>query len=167
MLKKPVFQKILNEILWLSLIAIVCIGLLYPIVNLGEYKFLWQTIMFIGIAILYSRWVVFFKEIDYLKNKWVKVFIFLLNFQVIIFTVNRLQEIIPLWETQSLLEFLYHIKRELSLDRTVFFLAYIKNVVLVSGISSCVAIVFLSVRIFSSFFSGNKIRKQEMLNDLK
>jgi hypothetical protein len=95
------------------------------------------------------------------------VFIFLLNFQVIIFTVNRLQEIIPLWETQSLLEFLYHIKRELSLDRTVFFLAYIKNVVLVSGISSCVAIVFLSVRIFSSFFSGNKIRKQEMLNDLK
>ncbi|MEI6311541.1 MAG: hypothetical protein WCP57_04685 [Bacteroidota bacterium] len=163
---KKYLQITLQELLWLLLIAVINFVILYPIINLGTYKFLWATIMFISIAILYARWLVFFNDLFYLKNKWVKIGIFLFNFQLIIFSLSKLQDIIPLWETQSLMEFLYHVKRVVSINDTVDFLNYIKNVVLLSGISCCVAALFLSIRIFSSFFTANRMRKKAMLEDL-
>lgn len=166
MQQNKLVPKILQEILWLFIIAIISFALFYPIIMLGTYKFLWINLMYIAVAIMYSRWTVNFKEIDYLKNKWFKIFIFLINFQLFIFSVNKLQDMIPLWETQSLLEYIYHIKKEMSLEHSVMYLAYIKNLILISGIASCIATVFLSVRILTSFFTSNKKRKDAMIKDL-
>ncbi len=163
---KKNIQIALQELLWMLLIAVINFIILYPIINLGTYKFLWTTIMFISIALLYARWLVYFNDLFYLKNKWVKIGIFLINFQLIIYSLSKLQDIIPLWETQSLMEFLYHVKKAVSNTETVDYLNYIKNVVLLSGISCCVAALFLSIRIFSSFFTANRMRKKEMLEDL-
>ena len=166
MLKNKIIQSIFQELLWLTVIVVVCVAFFYPIFQLGTYKFLWMNTLYIAVFITYTRWVVNFKETMYLQNKWVKIFIFLLNFQLFIFSVNKLQDIIPLWETQSLLEYVYHIQKEISLESTVMYLGYIKNLILLSGISCCAATIFLSARILGSFFTANRLRRKAMLKDL-
>ena len=165
-MKNKFVQIALVEILWAAIIALVIYALLFPIFNLGQYKFLWINVLYIAIAILYSRWVVFFNDLVYLKNKWFKIFIFLINFQIFIFTISQLQEIIPLWEAQSLQKYIFHIHKDLSLESSVAYLGYIKNLVLLSGIACSIATLFLNIRILSSFFVSNSLRKKAMLNDL-
>lgn len=165
-MNNKIVNYIAREFLWLLLIAVISAVLLYPIYSIGSFKFLWVVIGFISATIMYFRWTVFYKDIDYLKSKWFRVFIFLINFQIIILTFSKMQDIIPLWENQSLTDFLFHIKKQLSFDTTVKLLNYIKNIVLISGIACIVVTLALNIRILHSFFITNRMRKKAMLEDL-
>ncbi len=163
--KKTQFQ-LLIELVWMVIIALGCAAILFPIVSKAEYKFTLINIFYIAITFLYARFFVQFKDIDYLQKKWIRVFIFLINFHFIIYSAIRLQDIVPLWEGQNIFAFVYQLYRDIDLNGRNWLLNYVRNEVMFFGIATIVLSVFLNVKILGSFFGKNSLRKTAMLNDL-
>jgi hypothetical protein len=108
MQKKTQYQIII-EVIWLLIIGCACFAILYPILSKGEYKFTLINVFFIGISTLYARFIVLYKDIALLQNKWVRIFIFLINFHFMIWSAIRLQDMIPIWEGQSIFGYMYQL----------------------------------------------------------
>jgi hypothetical protein len=165
MQKKTQYQIII-EVIWLLIIGCACFAILYPIVSKGEYKFTFINVFFIGISILYARFIVLYKDIALLQNKWVRIFIFLINFHFMIWSAIRLQDMIPIWEGQSIFGYMYQLYNEMALVNRNWLLNYVRNEILLFGIATIVMSILLNMRILVSFFRKNSIRRNAMMNDL-
>ncbi len=163
--KKTTYQ-IAAELLTLILVVIANALLLTPILLQGEFKFLWKNILMISLTVWYIRYVLSFHSIEYFSNKWFRIFVFLINFHFLILTVNTIQDIIPLWESQNIFAYMDTLTSDLNLTQRNTLLNYIRNEVLIAGLSTIIVIIFLNIRILISFFAANRIRKKEMLKDL-
>jgi len=165
-MQKKTQVQLLIELIWLVIIALVCAAILFPIVSKGEYKFTLINSFYVIITVLYARFFIQFKDIDYLQKKWIRVFIFLINFHFIIYSAIRLQDIVPLWEGQNIFAFVYQLYRDVDLNGRNWLLNYVRNEVMFFGIATIVVSVFLNVKILGSFFGKNSLRKTAMLKDL-
>ena len=163
--KKTLYQ-ILIELIWLMIIAISATAILYPICFKAEYKFLFINVFFIFISITYIRFIVLFKDIALLQNKWFKIFLFLINFHFMIWSAIRLQDMIPIWEGQTIFGYVYQVYHEMSLADRNWLLNYIRNEVLLFGIATILLSAILNARILVSFFRKNSIRSKAMMNHL-
>lgn len=163
--KKTTYQ-VASELLALILVVIANALLLTPILIQGDYKFLWKNILMISLTVWYMRYVLSFHNLEYFKNKWFRLFVFLINFHFFILTVNTIQDIVPLWESQNIFAYMNTLTNELNLSQRNTLLNYIRNEVLITGISSAIVLIFLNIRILISFFASNRLRKKEMLKDI-
>ena len=101
-----------------------------------------------------------------MQKKWLRVFIFLINFHFIIYSAIRLQDIVPLWEGQNIFAFVYQLYRDVDLNGRNWLLNYVRNEVMLFGIATIILALFLNMKILGSFFGKNSLRKTAMLNDL-
>ncbi len=165
-MQKRTQYQILIELIWMTLICFACFGVLYPITSKGEYKFTFINLFFISVSMMYTRFIVLYKDIFFLQNKWVRVFIFLINFHCMIWSAIRLQDMVPIWEGQNIFGYMHQLYNEMALENRNWLLNYLRNEILFFGIATIVLAAILNVRILISFFRKNSIRSKAMMNDL-
>lgn len=158
---------IAQEILWAVFIFLAGFAILSPIILKGDYKYLWQNVLMIGVGLLYMRYIVFFKEIPYFKSKWVRIPLFLVNFHFIILILTTIQTIIPQWEAQSVFAYMRFLTEELNLTQRNWLINYVRNEVLFVGVAGIILILVFNARILASFFAANTRRMSDMLKDLE
>lgn len=141
-----------KEILWLIVAFIIAILIQLPIINEIEYKFIVANTLVIIISVFYFRMVLDFKNMFFLRKKWIKYFLFATNLFLFVFIVTRIQKVLLLFDLFSVSTF-SEISNSLSNETEMFLLNYIQKEYLFFSLFSLLVIVVLNSKIIASFWN--------------
>lgn len=144
-------MKILKEIIWVLIALIVAAIVQFKIVQTIDYKFLISNTLVIFISVYYLRAIVDFKNMFFIKNKWLKYFMFAFNLFLFVFLVTRMQKLVVIYDSFTITAYANSFVL-LSTDVEAKTIEYIHKEFLFFGIFSLVSIVFFNIKTITSFW---------------
>ena len=156
---KTKINYLIKEFLWLLIAFLVCAIVQFPIYQKIEYKFLLSNSLIIVASVLYIKSALDFKNLIYLKNKWIRIVFFVVNLFVFISIIPTLQNIIILFDSFTIMSFTDKFVL-LSPPTESFLLKYIQNEYLLFSIVTIIGLIIVNILILKSFWNKNYFKKE-------
>lgn len=147
----------LQEVLWLLIAFIVATFTVYPIHSKINYFFLIENFAFAAYAVLLFRFVFFFRDIVWLKSKWVRFSLFVFAINSFVFIINSEQKFLSAYNSFFISD-LGTPRHTLSLIETEKLFHYFYKEIHLIVVSCLVLIVLFVIRLISSYWSLAKTR---------
>jgi hypothetical protein len=144
-------MNFLKEILWLIIAFLIALLVQYKITSVIDYNYFIANTLVIVVSIYYLKMAASFKDVFFVKLKWVKYFVFAANLFLFVFIVTRIQKVIALYDVFSVTAYS---NKFVLLDptRESNLLHYIQKEYLFFSIFALVSIVVLNIKIITSFW---------------
>lgn len=135
------------ELLWWLLTVLVVAGLLYPILrDIKDYPFLVLNIVFIVIAITFTRYIFLLKHTFIAKRQWVKVVFVFLCIPIILYLINGINYFQTFLDEKGIESFMSGI----DLEKQYALVTYIRNEMIFFGVGSLIAAIIMPFRLLIS-----------------
>lgn len=144
-------MKLIKEILWIIIAAVISVLVQYPIISVIDYKFFAANTMLVFISVYYLRIAADLKNMFFVKSKWFRFVLFSSNLFLFVFVITRIQKLIILYDVFSITAYAKNVvilKPIVESD----LIHYINTEFLFFGVFALVAIVILNLKVLASFW---------------
>ena len=161
-MKKTSYYSWLREALWAIATLFVSAMLLFPIWRSINYQYSAEHFGLIFLALTYFRYIFFFRQIPFVKPRFIRWIWGFLNIVLFIALIFRLQYYTDLFESFSLYRFTVE-PHDLSIQEETTLLYSMRGQILFFTTLLFLSIVGFQFRILQSMFYGNKPTSTETI----
>jgi len=152
--------NILIEILWWVIGIVVAAFVMYPLYSKMDYNFLYINGLFVVLAVLYFRYIIFFKQILWLQSLWFRFILFAININLFIYLLRKEQFFMTVYDT-FLIQDLGKPFHVLSLSEMEKIYNYFFQEVNIAITACMVLIIVFNIRLILSYWKMAKIRLED------
>jgi hypothetical protein len=148
---------IVQEIVWILLALLIATAVVYPLYRVLDYVFLVDNFLIVFYVVMLFRWTLFFKEVPWLKSRWLHFFLLVVNLNLFVFVISRMQRFFDVFDS-FFIDDLGKPKMDLSLSEGEKLMHYFYYEINISVVFVLVLIVMFIGRMIHNYWSKTKMR---------
>lgn len=152
---------IILELVWWIIAFALAFAVIYPITSQAEYVHTLPNVLIVVLTVTYIRYILTFKKLWFLKNKYLRIGWFIINIYFFIYILNRLEVVSGAIDSFAVFDLFKH--HDLTLTSEKQLIDYISVQYLSFSIASFVGIVGYNIRLLASFWSRSKVKEENKI----
>jgi hypothetical protein len=127
----------------------------------GKYAFVLPNTIIVVATILSIRNTVEFNEIGLHQNKWFRYILFMFNFFLFIYLLNRLELLTGIIDSMNMSALI--VSKTITLTESVDLFKYINKEYIILSIASFVSMFVYNIKILRSFWKNSTVKRERKL----
>jgi hypothetical protein len=152
---------IVLELIWWIIAFALAYAVIYPITSQAEYVHILPNMLNVVLSVTYIRYILTFRQLWFLKNRYLRIGWFFFNIYLFVYILNRLEFVTGAINSFAVFDLFKH--HDLTLSSEKQLIDYISVQYSSFSIAAFVGIRGFNIRILGSFWSRSKVKEENKI----